>query len=41
MTNTTLLRSWLVPHPAGKMTVVPANPCVNNARNEGPACLAP
>jgi putative SOS response-associated peptidase YedK len=34
-----LLHSWLVPYPAGEMTAVAANPHVNNARNEGPACL--
>jgi putative SOS response-associated peptidase YedK len=39
-TDTALLQSWLVPYPADEMTAVPANPLVNNARNEGPACLA-
>jgi putative SOS response-associated peptidase YedK len=39
-TNTALLRSWLVPYPAGEMAVLPASQRVNNARNEGPACLA-
>jgi putative SOS response-associated peptidase YedK len=32
----TLLAAW----PAGEMTAVAANPFVNNARNEGPACLS-
>jgi hypothetical protein len=31
-----LLAAW----PAGEMTAVAANPFVNNARNEGPACLS-
>jgi putative SOS response-associated peptidase YedK len=35
-----LLRSWLVPYSAAEMEAVPASPFVNNARNEGPACLA-
>ncbi len=39
-TDLPLLRSWLGPYPADEMTGVPANPLVNNARNEGPVCLA-
>jgi putative SOS response-associated peptidase YedK len=35
-----LLHSWLVPYPPAEMAAVPASPHVNNARNEGPACLA-
>jgi putative SOS response-associated peptidase YedK len=35
-----VLRSYLVPHPADDMVAVLANPLVNNARNEGPGCLA-
>jgi putative SOS response-associated peptidase YedK len=38
--DTALLCSWLVPFEAGEMVAVPASPHVNNARNEGPACLA-
>jgi putative SOS response-associated peptidase YedK len=39
-TDKALLCSWLVPHPAEEMVAVSASPYVNNARNEGPACLA-
>ncbi len=35
-----LLRSWLVPCEPAEMMAVPASMHVNNARNEGPACLA-
>jgi putative SOS response-associated peptidase YedK len=38
--DTALLRSWLTPYPADELIAVPANPRVNNARNEGPDCLA-
>jgi putative SOS response-associated peptidase YedK len=33
------LQNLLEPYPAEQMTVEPANPYVNNARNEGPECL--
>ncbi len=39
-TDAGLLLPLLAPWPAGEMTAVPANPFVNNARNEGPACLS-
>jgi putative SOS response-associated peptidase YedK len=39
-TDTELLCSWLAPYPATEMLAVPASTHVNNARNEGPACLA-
>ena len=31
----------LTPFPASEMSVIPANPIVNNARNEGPECIEP
>jgi putative SOS response-associated peptidase YedK len=40
MTDKARLSALLVAHDASKMVAVPANPRVNNARNEGPACLA-
>jgi putative SOS response-associated peptidase YedK len=38
--DTGLLLPLLAPCPAEVMMAVPANPFVNNARNEGPACLS-
>jgi putative SOS response-associated peptidase YedK len=35
------LLDWLRPLPAEKMAAVPVSRYVSNARNEGPACLAP
>jgi putative SOS response-associated peptidase YedK len=40
-TDAALLCSYLTPYPADEMAAVPANVHVNNARNEGPACLTP
>jgi putative SOS response-associated peptidase YedK len=31
----------LTPFPASEMSAIPVNPIVNNARNEGPACIEP
>jgi putative SOS response-associated peptidase YedK len=39
-TSAATLRSLLAPWPAEEMAMVPANVRVNNARNEGPACLS-
>jgi putative SOS response-associated peptidase YedK len=38
--DTGLLLPLLSPWPAGEMAAAPANPVVNNARKEGPACLS-
>jgi putative SOS response-associated peptidase YedK len=35
------LRPMLTAYPAEEMTVLPVGPRVNNARNEGPECMAP
>jgi putative SOS response-associated peptidase YedK len=40
VTDGGLLLPLLAPWPAEEMAAVPANPVVNNARNEGPACLS-
>jgi putative SOS response-associated peptidase YedK len=34
------VQELLVPFPADRMTARPVNPIVNNARNEGPECVA-
>ncbi len=39
ITDPGLLLPMLAPWPAGEMAAVPANPIVNSARSEGPACL--
>jgi hypothetical protein len=31
----------LIPYPAALMTAVAVNPCVNNARHDGPDCVDP
>ena len=38
---TEVLRSLLVPFPADQMDAYPVSSWMNNARNEGPKCIAP
>jgi putative SOS response-associated peptidase YedK len=40
ITDSGPLLPLLAPWPADEMVAIPANPIVNNARNEGPACLS-
>jgi putative SOS response-associated peptidase YedK len=38
-TSTDELQAWLTAWPPEDMAMVPANPYVNSARNEGPECI--
>jgi putative SOS response-associated peptidase YedK len=40
-TSAEQLLSLLRPYPAGEVVAIPVSMAVNNARNEGPACLEP
>jgi hypothetical protein len=33
------VQDWMTAWPADDMAMAPANPYVNNARNEGPECI--
>jgi putative SOS response-associated peptidase YedK len=39
--ETASLHALLVPYPDAKLEVIPVNPWVSNARNQGPRCLEP